>query len=49
MYAPLRATIGWRVQLVEKYWKGEAHARFPLTAERKLRYCWLNRDQQSFF
>ena len=49
MYAPLRAAIGWRVQLVEKYWKGEAHARFPLTAERKLRYCWLNRDQQSFF
>lgn len=49
MYAPLRAAIGWRVQLVEKYWKGEAHARFPLTAERKLRYCWLNPDQQSFF
>jgi hypothetical protein len=45
MYAPLRAVIGWRVQLVEQYWKGEAHARFPLTAERQLRYCWLNPDQ----
>jgi len=48
MYAPLRAVIGWRVQLVEQYWKGEAHARFPLTAERQLRYCWLNPDQPAF-
>jgi hypothetical protein len=49
MYAPLRAVIGWRVQLVEQYWKGEAHARFPLTAERQLRYCWLNPDQPALF
>jgi hypothetical protein len=37
MYAPLRVAIGWRVQLVDQYWKGEAPARFPLAAERQLR------------
>jgi hypothetical protein len=37
MYAPLRVAIGRRVQLVDRYWKEEAHARFPLTAERQSR------------
>jgi hypothetical protein len=38
MYAPLRVKIGWRVHSVDLEWKGEAHARFVLTAERRLRY-----------
>ena len=29
MYAPLRVAIGWRVQLVDQYWKGEAPRTLP--------------------